>query len=384
MTAAGQPLHGVRILELAQNLAGPWCAQILSDLGASVIKVERPDGGDAAREWGPPFVNGAGSIFAASNRGKRSIALDLSEPANAGVLERLVRNSDVLIEAFRPGAFDALGFGWDVVQRWNPRLIYCSVTAYGETGPLRHLPGYDPLMQAHGGIMSVTGHAVNGPARAGISIIDMGAGMWLTIGVLSALRERDLTGTGTRLSVALFETALAWNAYHLLGHAADGTVPRPMGTELPMIAPYGAFPTSDGQLMIAAGNDNLFRRLCAELQLDAGADTRFTTNPSRVANRAAVNEAIAAATARLTSAQLLARLQGAGVPCAPILDIAGVAADPQTEASGMLGAAPSVGLPLRFAGLRPPAGGRVPEPGEHTAEILQELGLSEPGGGNRR
>jgi crotonobetainyl-CoA:carnitine CoA-transferase CaiB-like acyl-CoA transferase len=381
MKAAGQPLAGVRVLELAQNLAGPWCAQILGDLGASVIKVERPDGGDAARHWGPPFVNGAGSIFAATNRGKRSMSLDLGAPESPAVLERLIRDSDILIEAFRPGTFEAMGYGWEVVQRWNPRLLYCSVTAYGETGPLRHLPGYDPLMQAHGGLMSVTGHATTGPARAGTSVIDMGAGMWLCIAVLAALRDRDRTGEGRRLSVALFETALTWNAYHLIGHAADGTVPGPMGTELPMIAPYGAFPTVDGQIMIAAGNDNLFRRLCAALGLDAATDPRLDTNPGRVANRAEINDLVAGATARHGSAELLAILRSAGVPCAPILDIAGVADDPQTLASGMLTvgeAGPVLGLPMRLDGERIPAGGVVPAPGEHTAEILRELGVSEP------
>jgi crotonobetainyl-CoA:carnitine CoA-transferase CaiB-like acyl-CoA transferase len=371
------PLRGVRVVELAQNLAGPYCGQILADLGAAVVKVERPGDGDAARAWGPPFVAGAGSIFSAANRGKRSISLDITEAAGRSAVRRLVERSDVLIESFRPGAFARMGYDADTVAEWNPQLIYCSVLAYGETGPLATLPGYDPLMQAHGGIMAVTGHPEGGPARVGTSIIDMGTGMWLTIGVLAALRQRDATGVGTRLSVALYDTALAWNAYHLAGYLDTGFVPGPMGTGLPMIAPYGAFPTLDGQIMLAPANDGLFTRLCTALGVaDAAADPRFRDNPSRVANRAAVDRLIGGATAHVATAALLARLRDAGVPCAPIQGIAEVAADPQTAASDMVVAAAdgtAVALPLRVNGERPPMSGVVPRAGEHTAEVLAEL-----------
>jgi crotonobetainyl-CoA:carnitine CoA-transferase CaiB-like acyl-CoA transferase len=372
------PLHGVRVLELAQNLAGPYAAQILAQLGADVVKVERPDGGDAARAWGPPFVGGAGSIFAASNRGKRSVTLDIADAEGRRALRSLTESADVLIEAFRPGAFARLGYDYDTVSGWNPRLIYCSVLAYGEEGPLRELPGYDPLMQAHGGIMSVTGAAGGGPARVGTSLVDMGTGMWLAIAVLAALRERAATGQGTRLSVALYDTALAWNAYHLIGCAETGFVPRPLGSELPMIAPYGAFPTSDGELMIAAGNDGLFRRLCATLgRPDIAAEPRFGTNAERVAQRAALNAALAALTAAHPTAALLERLRAGGVPCAPILDIAEVLAEPQTAASGMVVVqaedAAAVPLPIRWHGRRPPVGPPPPAPGEHTDEVLEGL-----------
>jgi crotonobetainyl-CoA:carnitine CoA-transferase CaiB-like acyl-CoA transferase len=371
----GLPLAGVRVLELAQNLAGPYCGQILADLGADVVKVERP-GGDAARAWGPPFVGEDGSIFAATNRGKRSVELDLTTADAGSALERLIRRADILIEAFRPGAFAALGFGWERVRQWNPRLLYCSVAAYGETGPLRSLPGYDPLMQAHGGMMSVTGDPATGPARVGTSVIDMGTGMWLTIAVLAALRQRDATGSGTRLSVALYDTALAWNAYHLLGHATESAVPQPMGTELPMIAPYGAFPTLDGRLMVAAANDGLFRRLCSALGIaDAATDPRFASNPLRVRHRQAVNDVVSHATSRFTTSALLQLLREGGVPCAPIQDMAEVAADPQTAASGMIvdgAGGVTAALPMRMDGLRYPARGSVPRPGEHTAEVLRE------------
>lgn len=334
-----------------------------------MVKVERPEGGDPARRWGPPFVSGAGSIFAFTNRGKRSIALDLRSDEGRDTLRTLIGQSDVLIEALRPGALERLGFGPDAVRELNPRLVYCSVGAYGEKGPLRALPGYDPLMQAHAGLMSVTGAVGGGPARVGTSLVDMGTGMWLAVGVLAALRERETTGgPPPRISTSLYDTALAWNGYHLLGVLAEGTVPRAMGSELPMIAPYGAFPTADGQLMIAAANDGLFRRLCACLGLeDAAADGRFATNPDRVANRAAVNAAVSAGTSSHSTEGLLQLLRDAGVPCAPIQDLFAVAEDPQTEASGMLvrtEAGPAVALPLRRDGERFPVRGGVPAAGQ--------------------
>jgi formyl-CoA transferase/CoA:oxalate CoA-transferase len=374
-TAVFAPLAGVRILEVAQNLAGPYCSQILHDLGATVVKVEPPGAGDPARAWGPPYVGGVGSIFAAANRGKRSVVLDLRDPADCAALRTLIAESDVLIEALRPGALTALGFGYDATRALHAGLIYCSVLAYGETGPLRALPGYDPLMQAHAGIMSITGEAEGAPSRVGTSIVDMGAGMWLALGVLAALRERDRTGEGTRLSIALYDTALAWNAYHLLGYAASGFVPARMGTELPMIAPYGEFPARDGRLMIAAANDALFRRLCGALGLAGLAeDERFRDNPSRVAYRDVLRSLIDVATCSHTVAELLELLRAQGVPCAPVQDIAAVAADPQTEASGLLqrdGDQLKFALPLRYDGVRPPTHGTVPAAGEHTAEIVR-------------
>lgn len=383
-SAAGfRPLAGIRVLELAQNLAGPYCAQILADLGADVIKVEKPGAGDAARSWGPPFVGGAGSIFAVANRGKRSIALDVVGDDGRATMRRLIRRSDILIEGFRPGAFDRIGYDYETVRAWNPAIIYCSVLAYGETGPLRSLPGYDPLMQAHGGLMAVTGSADGEPARVGTSIVDMGTGMWLTIAILGALRERSITGEGTRLSVALFDTALAWNAYHLAGFSETGALPVRMGSELPMIAPYGAFPTADGQIMIAAANDGLFARLCFALgQAELAADPLFRDNPCRVHNRLALNRQIGAATSGDTTATLLDRLRAAGIPCAPILDVAEVMEDPQTLASGMLEKADgstALPLPIRRLGKRPPVGARPPRPGEHTAEILNDLERDQSG-----
>lgn len=373
---APRPLEGLRVLELAQNLAGPYAGRILGDLGAQVIKVERP-GGDSARAWGPPFVGGAGSIFTEANRGKRSIVADLRSAEGRELLRELIAGADVLIEAFRPGAFERMGYGYEVVRGWNPRVIYCSVLAYGESGPLRSLPGYDPLMQAHGGLMSVTGTDAGERTRVGTSLVDMGTGMWLAIAVLAALRERDRTGAGTRLSTALYDTALAWNAYHLTGYLATRTVPRPMGSELPMIAPYGAFRARDGEIMIAAANDALFMALCKALGLaELLGDVRFSDNPARVEHRQPLNAAVETATSPHDVDSLLRLLREAGVPCAPIQDVAQVAADPQTEASGMLdrsAGGPSTRLPIRWAGARPAAAAPAPAAGEDGAEIRSEL-----------
>jgi formyl-CoA transferase/CoA:oxalate CoA-transferase len=371
------------VVELAQNLAGPYCGRILQDLGAEVIKVE-PPGGDAARSWGPPFHQGAGTIFAYANAGKRSVILDLKTETGRAGLGALLEGADVLIHALRPGVMDRLGFDDGALAEAYPRLLRFQVTAYGDEGPSASLPGYEPLMQAQGGVMANTGPRGGDPVRVGTSIVDMGTGMWGAIGILAALRERDRTGVGGRVSGALFETAVAWSGYHLLGAVADGTIPRPMGTELDMICPYGAVPTVDGEVLLAVGTDGLFQALCRALSLDGMADDpRFRTNPDRVAHRAQVNARVHEATARHDSASLLELLRLEGVPCAPIQDVGELLRDPQLRASGMLARASrhggaeevGVGLPLRREGVRPRASTRVPEPGQHTAEVFREIGL---------
>jgi crotonobetainyl-CoA:carnitine CoA-transferase CaiB-like acyl-CoA transferase len=380
--APAEALRDLRVIDLSQNLAGPYCAQALGDLGADVIKVE-PPGGDPARAWGPPFHDGASTIFRAANRNKRSVVLDLKSDDGRALLWDLIADADVLIQSFRAGAAERLGFGSEQVRARYPGLIYCSVTAYGADGPLRDLPGYDPLMQAHGGLVAVTGHP-DAPARVGTSIIDMGTGLWATIAVLAALRERDRIGVGTHIVTSLFDTALAWNAYHLMGWFADGRNPAPHGTAFALIAPYGAFPCSDGEVMIAAGNDGLFRRLCAALDMDAADDPAFASNAARVAGRAAIDARVANATRAWTVDALLERLRAAGVPCAPILDIAAVAVDPQTRASGMLDPSasgadcPDVRAPVRYDGARPAVRRAPPAAGEHDAEIRAGAWRTDP------
>jgi crotonobetainyl-CoA:carnitine CoA-transferase CaiB-like acyl-CoA transferase len=384
MTAAALPLDGVRVLDLTRNLAGPYAAMILGELGADVVKVEHPDGDDT-RAWGPPFWEGQSAVFLAANRNKRGIALDLRTDGAREAMERLTRGSDVLLESFRPGAIDRLGYGYEWARAINPRLVYCSVTPYGDGGPLGDRPGYDPLIQAFSGIMSVTGEAGGAPARAGVSVIDMGTGMWTAMAVMGALLQRARDGRGHRIVTSLYETGLAWMSYHLASFWGSGEAPGAYGSGASMIVPYQAFATSDGHLMIAAGNDALFSRLCGVLgHPEWAADPRFAHNPDRVANREAAISLISPATAGWTTAGLAAALDAAGVPCSPIRDAAGAADDPQTQALGIVQRLDhpaiadyrSVGLPLLLDGERPPLRRPPPGLGEHQAEVLEELGLA--------
>jgi crotonobetainyl-CoA:carnitine CoA-transferase CaiB-like acyl-CoA transferase len=382
--SAPRPLRDCRVVDLSQNLAGPYCTQLLADLGADVIKVE-PPGGDPARAWGPPFDGEDSTLFLSTNRGKRSIAVDLRAPGGPALIRRLAAGADIFVQSLRSGVADSFGLGADALRGEDSRLIYCSIAAYGTEGPLRDLPGYDPLMQAHAGLMSMTGQPGT-PARVGASVVDMGTGLWAAIGIMAALRERDRTGAGAHIVAALYETALALSAYHLLGFLADGAVPVPRGTGFSLIAPYEAFPTADGQLMIAGANDALFRKLCAALALDGlAADPRFRDNASRVQHRDVLVPRIVAATRTRSTESLTTLLRDAGVPCAPILDIASVVAEPQTAASGLIGQIErsdggrqaSVLPPLRWDGERTMPVRAPPRRNEHAAEILAELGVSE-------
>lgn len=379
---APTPLHGVRVVDLSQNLAGPFATQILADLGADVVKVE-PPGGDAARQWGPPFVDGQSPLFLCANRNKRSVVLDLAEDRDREALRRLVTGADVFVQAFRSGVIERLGFGRPEVRSLSPRVVYVSVTAFGAEGPRRDAPGYDPLMQAFSGLMSVTGHPGQPPARVGTSVVDLGTGLWTALAVLAALRTRESTGEGSHVTTSLLDTSLAWMAYHLQAFLGAGTVPGPRGSALGMIAPYQAFPASDGHLMIAAGNDASFQRLCAALDLDSLADDpRYATNPDRVAHREALVQAVAGRTRELPLAELEARLREAGVPNAPIQDVGEVARDPQVRASGMVRdtapqGLPDVAMPVRWDGRRPGVRRGPPRMGEHTGEVLRELGMEE-------
>ena len=379
------PLEGVVVVDLTQNVAGPFCTQILGDMGAEVLKVERPGRGDDARAWAPPFWGEESASFMAMNRNKKSLALDLKREGGLEVLRRLVARADVFVQSLRAGVIEELGLGFARARALNPRVVYCSVTAYGARGPLADLPGYDPLMQAYGGLMSVNGHPGQEPARVGTSIVDMGTGMWAALGIVAALRQRDATGRAVEVTTALFETALMWVSYHAMGYLASGEVPQPQGSGTAMIAPYQAFPTVDGYAMIAAGSDALFARLAAALGAPALAvDPRFADNPSRVRHRRELVDALSARTRALKAADLLERLRAAGVPCAPILTVDAVLAEPQTRASGVLVSAPhprlpdyrSIGLPLLWDGTRPEVRRVPPLLGEHSADILTWLGYT--------
>ena len=379
------PLAGLLVADLTQNVAGPFCAQILGDMGAEVVKIERTGRGDDARAWAPPYWGHESATFMSVNRNKRSLAVDLKSREGLAIVERLVTRADVFVQSLRAGAVEELGLGWEQARALNPRLVYCSVTAFGTEGPLRDRPGYDPLMQAMSGIMSVTGHPDQPPARVPVSVVDMGTGMWAATAILAALRERDRTGQGVHVTTALFDTALAWTAFQMSQYLATGEVPLPQGSATAMICPYEAFPARDAWLMIAAGSDALFTRCCEALGVPALAqDARFRDNPTRVANRKALIEALSAVTRALDSADVLDRLQRAGVPSAPINTLDRIVAEPQTEASGMLVPAKhprlpdyrALGLPIRWDGERPPITRVPPLLGEHTAEVLAELGFA--------
>jgi crotonobetainyl-CoA:carnitine CoA-transferase CaiB-like acyl-CoA transferase len=320
------PLSDVRVCDLTQNLAGPYCSQILADLGATVIKIE-PPGGDMAREWGPPFWGTRSALYLSANRGKRSIVLDLKSKDGLEVLHKIARGSDVFMQASRTGAAKRLGCDYDAIRALRPDVIYVSISAYGPKGPMSDQPGYDPLMQAYTGLMSTTGHAGGPPTRVGGAVVDYGTGMWAAIAVLAALRRRDATGEGAELEAALLDTTLGWVSYHVSGYLATGRVPAPMGTGVPAISPYQAFRTSDGYVMIAAGNDALFGRLCVALGVpDLTRDPRFLTNPLRSANNAALVELIEARTCGHSTAALVELTRKHAVPCSAIRTIAEVVA----------------------------------------------------------
>jgi crotonobetainyl-CoA:carnitine CoA-transferase CaiB-like acyl-CoA transferase len=378
------PLSDLRVMDLSGNLAGPYCGQILADMGADVIKVERPGAGDPARAWTPPAWGSDGTLYLASNRGKRSLALELGTPEAGMVLDRLLQEADVVIQAFRPDVARRFGLTEEVLRPRYPSVILCTISAFDPEGPHADRPGYDPLLQAHTGLMSVTGPEGGPPVRVGTSLVDLGAGMWGAIGILGALRVRDQTGEGTHVQVTLEDTGLAWSAYHLMGAMATGRAPGPMGTGLGMISPYRAFSASDGFLMIAAGNDALFRRLCHALDLPGlAADPRFATNPLRVENREALEEALGQACRSRSRAELEALLLEAGVPCAPIRDMAEVAGDQDSlgralrpEPHPRLPDYRAVALPPRWDGARADPRRHPPAVGEHTYEILEEAGFS--------
>ncbi len=385
------PLAGIRVLELARVLAGPWAGQILADLGAEVIKVEREGPGDDTRQWGPPFVEGehgenlGGSYYHSCNRGKRSIALDFESERGRRIVHKLAMRSDILIENFKLGGLKKFGLDYESLSAENPRLIYCSITGFGQTGPYAHRAGYDLIIQGMGGIMSITGEPDREPMRMGVAFADVFTGVYSAVGVLAALQERERTGRGSYVDMALFDTLTSVLANQALSYLVSGKVPGRMGNAHPTVVPYQVFPTSDGHMIIAVGNDGQYAKLCNILGIpELAQDPRYKTNGDRVVNRDTLIPQLTALISQRTRADLLEKCEAAGVPAGPINTIDEVFKDPQIVARGMQiapksdlakgGVIPGVRTPLVINGQPAVSDLAPPDIGQHTDEILREIG----------
>jgi len=386
---AEPPLKGIRVIELARILAGPWAGQMLADLGADVIKVENPQGGDDTRKWGPPFVEGhdgenlSAAYYHACNRGKRSVALDFSTPEGAQTVRRLIATADVLIENFKLGGLKKYGLDYESLKAINPRLVYCSITGFGQTGPYAARAGYDFIVQGMSGLMSITGPAGGEPQKVGVAVTDIFTGLYSVIAIQAALRHAEATGQGQHIDMALLDAQISVLANQNLNYLVSGVSPVQMGNAHPNIAPYEVLPVKDGHFILAVGNDGQFAKFCAVVELAGlAADPDFATNAARVANREALREHMAIALAAFTRDDLLQKLEAAGVPASPINTIGQAFADPQTVARGMRldlddghgNRLPSVRSPMLMS--ETPLAYDRPSPrlGEHTEEVLAELG----------
>lgn len=377
MDTNSAPLAGLVVIELGHSVAAPFAGQILADLGAEVIKVEKAEGDDA-RHWGPPFWEGASASFQPLNRNKQSVVCELRDPAQLAALKRLIRDrADMVLQNLRPGQVEKLGLDGASLGAAKPELIYCNLGAFGNKGPLKDRPGYDPLMQAFGGIMSTTGEEGRPPVRVGPSIVDLGTGMWAVIGMLTALNRRRDTGRGGIVDVSLFETAATWMSLLVANYQASGVLPTRLGSGAIGIVPYRAYATRDSNLVVAAGSDALFRKLAQVLgHPEWSDDARFVSNPKRVENQGALYAQIEAEMLKRSNAEWIGLLEGAGIPCAPVQNVAEMIAHEQTAALGLMQEVPGsamkfLGLPLSFDGKRPAIRSRPPKLGEHTNDILK-------------
>jgi crotonobetainyl-CoA:carnitine CoA-transferase CaiB-like acyl-CoA transferase len=372
------PLAGIVVIELGHSVAAPFAGQIFGDLGAEVIKIEKTDGDDA-RKWGPPFWEGAAAGFQPLNRNKKSVVCDLRDPQQLAQLKRLIFDrADVVLQNLRPGQVDTLGLDGATLTAGKPGLIYCNLGAFGNVGPFKERPGYDPLMQAFSGMMSTTGEPGRPPVRVGPSIVDLGTGMWAVIGVLTLLHQRRDSGEGGIVDVSLFETAATWVSLLTANYLASGEQPAKQGSGANGIVPYRAYATADGDLVVAAGSDGLFRRLAQVLGRPEWAeDPRFASNPQRVENQTILYPLIEAEMAKRSISAWIALLETAGIPCAPVQSIAQMLEHEQTKALGLLQKVPGsemqlIGLPMSFGGLRPAIRSRPPRLGEHTDEFIKK------------
>jgi crotonobetainyl-CoA:carnitine CoA-transferase CaiB-like acyl-CoA transferase len=380
-----ETLRGITVLDLSRNLAGPYCTMLLGDLGADVIKVESPGTGDDTRSWRPPEWNGHSATFLACNRNKRSITINLDAEAGQELVRRLAARADVVVSSFRSGSLAKRGLDYDSLHGLNEGLVYCSITAYGSKGPKKDAPGYDPVIQAETGMMSMTGHPDGAPVRLGIGAIDLGTGMWAAIGIQAALANRSESGRGALVEVSLYETAAWLLSYHVEGYLATGESPQRQGNGTPFVAPYEMFATADGDLMVTAGNDRLFISLCRVLGLPhLPGDPAFAHNEDRVANRLTLHELLEDRFKGKAAAEWEVLLGDATIPCSRVRSVADLVHDPQLEALEMLVGIPHpdvsdlrvVDVPLTLNGER--ATHRLPPPrlGEQTTSILDGLGVS--------
>ncbi|MGN0924352.1 CaiB/BaiF CoA transferase family protein [Ectopseudomonas mendocina] len=391
-------LSHIRVLDLSRVLAGPWCGQILGDLGAEVIKVERPGNGDDTRHWGPPYIKDAegndsreAAYFQSANRNKQSLTLDFTQPEGQRLVRELVAQCDVLLENFKVGGLAAYGLDYESLAAINPRLIYCSITGFGQTGPYAKRAGYDFMIQGLGGLMSLTGRPEGeegaGPVKVGVALTDILTGLYATVGVLAALNQREQSGVGQHIDVALLDVQVACLANQAMNYLATGVSPKRLGNAHPNIVPYQDFPSADGNFILAVGNDGQFRKFCEVAGIaNLADDPRFVTNKARVAHRAELIPLLRQATVFKTTAQWIELLEKAGVPCGPINDLQQVFADPQVKARGLrldlpnaLGSrTPQVASPLRLSATPVAYRSAPPLLGQHTDSLLQRLlGMSE-------
>jgi len=379
-------LQGLTVIDLTQNVAGPYCTQLLGDFGATVFKIERPGTGDDARSWAPHTNQNVATTFLALNRNKKSICVDLDHAKGQDVLRRLVGKADLFVHSMRPDSVESRGFGYERLSAENRKLIYCSISAFGEVGPLKNLPGYDPLIQAYTGIMSVTGHPGQPPVRAGVSIVDMATGMWAFIGIMAAVLERSRTGQGARVSASLLETGVAWMTLLMTNYMVTGRVPEKAGSGSPMIAPYEAFQTADRWMLIAAGNERLFANLCKVLDLsELTKDPKFSANKQRVVNRVELHQIIENVTKKRPSQEWVKLMQDAGVPCSSINEVDKLPDDEQVSALDMVKSAAKfdmpdfsfIDLPVSVNGERASLDSRPPALGNDTDEVLRWAGYAD-------
>ncbi len=384
-------LDGIVAVDLSQNVAGPYCTQLLGDFGATVIKIERPGRGDDARQFAPAWRGGAAepgdsTVFLAYNRNKKSVCVDLDHPQGIEIVRRLTRSADIFVHSLKPGSAEARGLGYGDLRPENPRLIYAAVSGFGESGPLCRLPGYDPLGQAHSGVISLTGHPGAPPTRVGVPIIDMGSGLWLFSGVLAAIIERGKSGRGAQVGVSLLETGVAWTTLPMSNYMATGEVPERIGSASQAAAPYEAFATADGWIMIAAGNDRMFGRLCDLLGIpEIAQDGRFKSNTERVPRRAELYAIIEERMRPRPTEHWVTALREAGVPCSPINRLDQVHDDPQVNVTGMIKRIDGFRVPnfkivdfaVNLNGEKAALRSMPPRLGEHTGEVLRAAGYTE-------